>query len=419
MVVPEKTTGPHSDGSAHRGREVFPWKVVHACEQARDVLMLVEAELAVGMRPFLVTPRGFGAASTYLSKPPKEQAPQISLLQAWGHVRNWKRLLNQSNPDGSAEVLHAHSFSAGMAAVRSDAAAVVYDLSRPVEQIAVQSGQSWLGRSFRAAEQFVLSHAGAVVVHEERLLRECLERGVEKRNLFLVPYPIDSALFESVPSRQWIQQRIGATAQSVIFLVPLAVDPAEAEDSISILMSAFSLALGEFEPIKLVFVADKNPEAILRQAEGHNLRRIMHVLPQGERDQAIASCDVVIALKEGCTPPGSDGKQPDLILEAIARGRTVLAAESDDRQAPLPARSCVWFHADDPRQLGQRASFLARNPDFCRVLSATARQHLSRTRGFSAIGALYDEVYAHASANRKSRNGGHSEPQLVPLPMPL
>ncbi len=412
-----------SGGPLHSHRDIFPWQVVHACEQARDILMLVEAELAVGMRPFLVTPRGFGAAASYLRKPHKEAPFQISLLRAWNHVRNWKRLLAQSDPDGSAEVLHAHSFAAGMASVRS-AAPVVYDLLRPIERIAIDSGQckekSWIGRSFRAAEQFVLAHAGAVVVHDDHLRDECLERGVEKRNLFLVPEPIDSALFDSVPDRQWIQQRIGATARSAIFFVaPGKAGAGEMEQSISILMSAFSQVRSELESIKLVWVEDENAAAVLRQAGHYNLGRITHLLPESERDQALASCDIVIALEKGLTPSKSAEHRPDVISEAMARGRAVLAAESEDRRSPLSPRSYIGFPAEDARRLACRAAFLARNPDFCRVLSALARQHLIATRGYSRIGEIYDEIYAHASANRKPRHAGPSDPQLIPIPMNL
>ncbi|HXA84050.1 MAG TPA: hypothetical protein VNZ47_03175, partial [Candidatus Dormibacteraeota bacterium] len=37
------------------------WRVIHACEYARDVLPVVEGQLAVGMRPFIVTPQGAGS----------------------------------------------------------------------------------------------------------------------------------------------------------------------------------------------------------------------------------------------------------------------------------------------------------------------------------------------------------------------
>ena len=76
-------------------KQIFPWKVIHACEQVRDVLTVVEAQLAVGMRPFLLTPTGFGSGLSYLRRPIREKPQPVSLLQAWNAVRNWKRLLNR------------------------------------------------------------------------------------------------------------------------------------------------------------------------------------------------------------------------------------------------------------------------------------------------------------------------------------
>src|SRR5256885_2195533 len=197
--------------------EVLPWKVVHACERARDVLTLVQSQLAVGMRPHLVTPRGFGSATIYLGKPLKEKSSPVSLLQEWNRVRNWRRLLSESDSDKAAEIVHAHSFAAGMAAVRSDAT-VVYDFHLPIEEIAGE-GKSWLGRSFSVAEQFVLSRANAVVVHCEDLWRRCIERGASKENLFLIPHPLDPLWCDSVSDRRWIEWRFAAKPETTVFLV--------------------------------------------------------------------------------------------------------------------------------------------------------------------------------------------------------
>ncbi|HEY2394306.1 MAG TPA: hypothetical protein VGK22_24260, partial [Candidatus Angelobacter sp.] len=41
-----------------RGHRTKVWRVIHACEYARDVLPVVEGQVAVGMRPYIVTPQG-------------------------------------------------------------------------------------------------------------------------------------------------------------------------------------------------------------------------------------------------------------------------------------------------------------------------------------------------------------------------
>src|SRR5215472_5287546 len=138
------------------------WRVIHACEHARDVLPVVEGQVSAGMRPFIVTPQGAGTAELYLSSKRQEDQRSLSLLRSWQDVRNWRKSLLDCTPETSSDLVHAHSFAAGMAGVRS-CPCVVYDLRGCIEEMAISAGLcepgSWMGRSFRVAEQFVLSRA--------------------------------------------------------------------------------------------------------------------------------------------------------------------------------------------------------------------------------------------------------------------
>src|SRR5262249_1059786 len=129
---------------------VRPWNVVHACTQARDVLPLLDIQVSAGMKPFLVTPRGAGPPDLYLRG--QEEAKSSCLLFGWEEVGQWRRSLLEADPDQTAEIIHAHSFASGMAAVRNFSA-VVYDLTGCVEELATAAGQceahSWIARSFR------------------------------------------------------------------------------------------------------------------------------------------------------------------------------------------------------------------------------------------------------------------------------
>src|SRR5438270_4484558 len=140
---------------------VRPWNVVHACTQARDVLPLLDVQVSAGMKPFLVTPHGSGTPDLYL-RGTEENVKPSSLLSAWNDVRQWRRSLLDADPDQSAEIVHAHSFASGMAGVRNFSA-VVYDMNGCVEEMATAAGQceahSWIARSFRVAEQFILARA--------------------------------------------------------------------------------------------------------------------------------------------------------------------------------------------------------------------------------------------------------------------
>src|SRR5205814_8798103 len=74
----------------HPSPKSYPWAVIHACELARDVLPLVEGQLAAGMRPSLLTPNGTIGTAGFFKTGKREQARSISLLETWGHVREWK-----------------------------------------------------------------------------------------------------------------------------------------------------------------------------------------------------------------------------------------------------------------------------------------------------------------------------------------
>jgi glycosyl transferase family 4 len=171
--------------------EVRPWNVIHACTQARDILPLLDVQVSAGMRPFLVTPHGSGTPDLYL-RAAEENAKPASLLTAWNDVRQWRRSLLEADPDQSAEIVHAHSFASGMAAVRNFRA-VVYDLHGCVEELAMGAGQceagSWLARSFRVAEQFILARATAIITHTSAMRDSVLERGAPKENVFVVLLP--------------------------------------------------------------------------------------------------------------------------------------------------------------------------------------------------------------------------------------
>ena len=179
--------------SKQTAEEVHPWNVVHACTQARDILPLLDVQVSAGMRPFLVTPHGSGTPDLYLRNA-EDNAKPASLLTAWNDVRQWRRSLLEADPDQSAEIVHSHSFASGMAAVRNFGA-VVYDLHGCVEELAMGAGQceagSWLARSFRVAEQFILARASAVITHSNVMRDAVLDRGAPKENVFVVLLPDD------------------------------------------------------------------------------------------------------------------------------------------------------------------------------------------------------------------------------------
>lgn len=164
--------------------DVRPWCVLHLFDEIGGVAPVLELQIAAGMRPRAYTPSGPAEPATWLMDSNSGRVP--SLLTAWREVRNWRRWITDN--DGQFDVAHSHSFSAGMAAARAGVP-FVYDIRRFVEQQAgaEDRGHSWLSRSFRTAEQFVLQRAAAVIVHASAAYRGALERGANSADLFILP----------------------------------------------------------------------------------------------------------------------------------------------------------------------------------------------------------------------------------------
>ncbi len=193
---------------------VRPWRVLHLFDEIGGVAPLLGLQLAAGMRPKAFTPSGPAEPTTWLSQ--NQAAGTASLLSAWREVRSWRHWITQS--EGRCEIVHAHSFSAGMAAARAGAP-LVYDIRRFVEQRTGAEDQAhspnpgtpqspWLARSFRAAEQFVIQRAAAVIVHSSALYRGALERGAHSKDLFVLPelacaleVELESAWLQSLAER--------------------------------------------------------------------------------------------------------------------------------------------------------------------------------------------------------------------------
>jgi hypothetical protein len=168
--------------------------VLHAipAEITGSMFPLVEAQQHAGMRPFVL---GRKSGLIDVEGGPSEPTGSGSLLRSWRYVREWKKQLD-SYCYGGLEIVHAHCFSAGMAAVRRPGA-VVYDLRVCVEELVLaerSSERSWLARSLQTAEQFVLARAGAVIVHSRQMLEHCRSRGLAEESLFLVPESVHAGL---------------------------------------------------------------------------------------------------------------------------------------------------------------------------------------------------------------------------------
>lgn len=364
--------------AARKQQHTFVWHVIHAGISMRDAADLVEAQISQGMRPYVVDLVSGSGKSP-------------SLMTGWNEVRNWKKQLDEyggfDHPD---RVLHAHCFGAGMAGVRSSGA-VVYDVEKFIEDRSPD--KSWLGRSFRAAEQFVMSRAGAVVVHSRTMEKACKERGIADDDLFFIPYPV-CAPDDLECDREWLRKHFALNPEAVNVYCAIAKP-----ESAATVAKAFSQAAHEESHLNLFVHCDESNERAMRLlAQGTELEERLFFVAKEDAQHALQSAEVVLAIEEESGPRPSG-------LAGVLHGATLLAADNAaNREITPDGAGCLWFKQDDARDLAHRAAFLARNADFRRALAETGYNMLMSTRDPEAIGRKYDQVYRHAQQKAKRGN---------------
>lgn len=361
-------------------RVVKPWRVLHACEKSSIVRALIDAESSVGMNPQVLS-REFW----------NHQTQNVSLLTTWNDVRDWRRALNDVEAGNSFQIVHAHSFASAMAGVRGTLP-LVYDFSCTLDEVSPEQPHPgpWLLRSFRVAEQFALSRAGAVVTHSKAMAKIAHQRGAAKLNIFRIHpafVPSNNALHHHWAETQNIDRRC-----EFVILALATVEGFELP------LRAFATLACELpRALFMLECHDGEREAIFRLAREFNIAASVRCVSSADLENAIASADVVVAC-----PTGDRGTRSNPgMLAAMSDAKPVLAADvPENRECSEDGAGCLWFHEDDLTNLTQRMLFLARNKDLCRELGQAGNQHLMTTRAPEVVAQAYDEVYRHAQSRR-------------------
>jgi hypothetical protein len=369
--------------------QVRQWRVLHASSRMSAVVSLVDGQNAAGMFPQVVIPHRAGSG-----EPPESRA---HLMTAWHDVRRWRALLDEADPMGVSEIVHAHSFSSGMAAVRS-VPVVVYDISSFVEDVDGDGTPpgAWVSRSFQVAEQFVISRAGATVVRGLVARERALARGAQPQNLFVVPQPLTAEQAEIATG--------GASApddsDGVSFYcagVPL-LNAGRLSPELLSLMQAMAAVAAEVDGVRLQLELDCATDEQQVRGELVQLGVGLPVSLVSPQDRATALGEAHVALLHRAWPGSSA-----LGLDAMLHARALLAADvPEHRDLSQHGRGCIWFRPGDLRDLACRAAFLARNQDFLRGLGAAGYRHLLATRSTLAVAERYDPIYRHAIRRRRN-----------------
>jgi len=135
--------------------------------------------------------------------------------------------------------------------------------------------------------------------------------------------------------------------------------------------------------------------------------------PPGALPRGWADVEVLCGL-------GPDARTPAVLadaLEAYARGRTVLAPDSETARADLPAGCTVFFPGADGAALGDALRVLASTPELLQRSGAEARAYVERRHdGARVRGVLRDLYRAHGAAPASWTSGSGASRPLPPPP---
>jgi hypothetical protein len=405
-----------------------PWQVLHTCNSITEISDIVAGELAIGMRPSVVTPEGFALFADALRLPPDDPATQISLLNAWNDVRQWRKVILDADPLSEFDLLHAHSFAAGMAGVRNFPA-TVYEIDQFIEDAAsgvspkgtTSSAEhsSWLSRSFRVAEQFVLSRAAAVVVRTESVRQAVIHRGASAENVFVVPKVVNEE--DPIPTSidgPWLQSLGIDREQSVLIYAPdwkmeVAADGLLSEPAQG-LLSAFVFVVEEQGAATLMLhCPDATKREVREFAQRLKIDARLKLIATEDHQRAFDAAHVIVA--DSYSSISSTPLANETAFSALRFNKTLLAADLPcNRDVSPTGRGCLWYRSGDYKDIAHRMAFLAVNPDFRAALAESGNRYLLESCNPAAVALKYDSIYRHAAARRKS--GGLQTPaiQLTP-----
>jgi hypothetical protein len=401
-----------------------PWQVLHTCNSITEIADIVAGELAIGMRPSVVTPEGFALFADALRLPQDDPASQISLINAWNDVRHWRKVILEADPMSEFDLLHAHSFAAGMAGVRNFPA-TVYEIDQFIEDAAsgvsaktttgTSDHSSWLSRSFRVAEQFVLSRAAAVVVRSESVRQAVIHRGAAAENVFAVPkavneedenpFPIDTA---------WLQSLEIRFEQSVLIYAPdwkveIAADGLLSEASRGLLTAFVFVAEEQADAALLLQCEDSVKREVLSFADELKIASRVKLIAAEDHQRAFDAAQIIVA--DSYQSISSTPLANETALAALLSKKTLLAADLPcNRDVSPTGRGCLWYCSGDYKDIAHRMAFLAVNPDFRAALAESGNRYLLESCNPAAVAQKYDTIYHHAAARRKS--GGLQTPAI-------
>ena len=323
----------------------------------------------------------------------------LSPLMIEAGTRALMRLAREFRPD----LLHAHWFLPG----GYMAARVARRLGLPL--VCTLHGSD----VFVAEKGWPFSHLSRVALHHTTRLTSCSPElrdricalGLPRERSHVIPYAADPGLLERAPDPALTAEtraRLLAGAEGPLVL---ALGRLVWKKGFHVLLEALPALRGAFPGLRVAVAGEGDLAGRLQsQARGLGLQGVVCFpgrLERAEIGPHMAACDLFVMPSVHDRAGNVDGL-PNVILEAMAAGRAVVA--SDVAGIPLAVRDGVTgllAAPGDARALRQ-ALLRALDDEAARVAWGRAgRALVERELNWPAVAARYEEVYRLALADRE------------------
>ncbi|MDE1916279.1 MAG: glycosyltransferase, exosortase A system-associated [Sphingomonadales bacterium] len=338
------------------------------------------------------------------------QAGGPAVLREWREVSALTESIVAMAKEWRPDVLHAHSPSlcglAGLRAARRLGIPLVYEIRAFWEDAAVGNGTGRAGglkyNLTRRLEDYVVTHADAVVTICDGLKQDLIARGNAAERITIMPNGVDLTLFGAPPPRdENFARDLGLGKGPVIGFIGSFYDYEGLDD----LIDAMPVLIEQHPDARLLMVGGgPRGEALRARALASPAARAIHFVgrvPHQEVERYYALCDIMAY-------PRKKSRLTDLVtplkpLEAMAQGKLVAASDvGGHRELMVDAITGTLFTPDSPRACGEALARLLSDRSNWDMRRIAGRKHVAENHDWHRNAARYLDVYQELINSRIS-----------------
>jgi PEP-CTERM/exosortase A-associated glycosyltransferase len=352
--------------------------------------------------------------------PPTASTTSRPFLKEALEIRRFARRIAEVARSEQCELIHAHSSILcgipGWIAARRLAIPAVYEIRAFWEDAAVDAGTNEEGslryRAIRAAETRLAKRADALIGICEGIKTELMLRGVDARDVFVVPNGVDTERFRPAERDGEIARKYGLKDRTVVAYIGTFA----AFEGVPTLIEALVRIMksGRDDVRGLIVGEGATYEACRAIAKHAGLEdKIIHPgkVAQDEVRRLYSVADILAYPRERARI--TDLVTPLKPLEAMAMEKAVIGSDVGGLLELIEdGKTGLIFRHADASDLADKILELAGDADLRRRLGRTARAHVVAERNWGDIIARHREVYDRAflGVEPKPRWRGNAPP---------